>query len=103
MSVLCPLVWVLLVPRRAKKPAKKASKKAAKRRRPNVRRLTIDIEERDSHDGSSIGIYVDGMWIDEVFSEGDMPWNNIKGAVMALLEEIGLTKNGRRVSIHSEP
>lgn len=77
--------------------------KQPRKRYPKIKKLTIVIEARESSDGSSVSMSINGKALEKIFQDGVDNWIQIKGSIHHLIGEIGLTKHGRNVTITSEP
>jgi hypothetical protein len=77
--------------------------KQPRKKYPKIKRLTIVIEARESSDGSSVSMSINGKVLEKIFDDGVDNWTQLKGCVHQIIGEIGLTRHGRNVKITSEP
>lgn len=66
------------------------------------KKITITVEAKEVHDGCDVSIKPSGEVIEKIFAEGDQDWNDIKGAIHAIIAVMGLAKYGRNVTIETE-
>lgn len=73
------------------------------RKRRTIRKLTVTIGYAKDPDGSHVSINVKGRVLNEIFQEGEEAWTTLKGAIHALIGEMGPIGDGRNVTIRSWP